>query len=145
MDSGKRQGAPVTGTPVALPALQLDRFSDEAAAVLTAEISRYAEDLTNRARHRTGAELVLRQDVEGAIEDVRPSRGRAALAVIADWSKQLGFLFGGFAAAQYNSMRHAEEIAGGSVTWLVVHVAAAAILLTAGAFLDRSRLGRGGS
>lgn len=119
----------------------IEGFSDEAIGAFNQALDRYFDDLRSRARNYTEKELVLRSDVDLAIQHLRPTSTREATKITADWTKRSGFLFIGFAVGEFSAIKNEKSIDLGSVWWLVAWAMLATAAVVAGVCLDRGLAG----
>ncbi len=116
-------------------------FTDEARAALTLAVEQYGNELIARARRRTRNEIVVKGDIDAAVSELQPQSVRDRVKFVADWLKLTGFMFIGFAVAQFNAVRgQGDEIDQGSVSWLVFDIILATALTTGGFLTDRASL-----
>lgn len=124
-----------------LPLDIIDKFSDEATAAYRVAVDRYARDLINRARNNTEKEMVLKSEVDAAIQALRPTSAREATKIAADWTKRLGFLFTGFAVGEFSTIKDMQPIDIGGVYWLITWIVLATAFVVVGICLDRGLAG----
>jgi hypothetical protein len=114
-------------------------FTDEARTALLSEVQEYVRQICNLARicqRRDGAEKALKSYVDDSASFLRNKSGNPK-KILADWCKWIGFTFFGFTVQQIANVQHQKIIAHGSVLLLVMDVAIAAVLISAGFAIDR--------
>jgi hypothetical protein len=138
--SGKKGfGSSRTGSSIA-ESDELSDFTSEAQSLHHQEVQRFAEKLQARARARTAAEVVVKDDVAAAAKAMRPAETKDSLRLISDWVKRIGILFIGFAVTQFLRVHAESRISQGSVNWLLADAIIAVALLVVGLVLDRTSL-----